>query len=86
VVRQTGGLADTVTDVSAGQGTGFVFDAPQPQALIEAVERAVKKWKARRQWRQIQKRAMSRDYCWKKAAKRYLQVYESAGRAQGERR
>ena len=42
IVHRTGGLADTVIDVTAdpGEGTGFVFDTPTPEALLSACERA----------------------------------------------
>ena len=42
IVHRTGGLADTVIDETAqpGQGTGFVFDRPTPEALVEACDRA----------------------------------------------
>ena len=42
LVRRTGGLGDTVLDAGelADEGTGFVFDAPTPRALVAAAERA----------------------------------------------
>jgi starch synthase len=81
VVRRTGGLADTVTDVSRGEeGTGFVFDDPYPEELVRAVGRAIDARRDRRRWRAIQWAAMTRDFCWARAARSYLDIYESAGR------
>lgn len=81
VVRRTGGLADTVTDVAAGldQSTGFVFDEPSPRALLEAVRRALRLYREEpHTWQQIVRNGMARDYSWQRSAKEYLALYEQA--------
>lgn len=77
VVRATGGLRDTVEpfDPLTGNGTGFVFDAPTPEALATCVREAL--WtKARpRLWRQIMQNAMAQDFSWSKSAQAYAELY-----------
>ena len=85
IVRRTGGLADSVTDcapetLANGTATGFVFDAPTPDALIAAVRRARDAWQDRALWRQLQRNGMHRDFSWSTSARRYLQLYRSLAR------
>ncbi len=80
LVRNTGGLADTVTDCSLeairwGQATGFVFNESHPADLKAAVDRALALWDSPEQWQQVQKNAMAKDVSWKKSAETYLGVY-----------
>ncbi|MBV1860554.1 MAG: glycogen synthase GlgA [Nannocystaceae bacterium] len=77
VVRDTGGLADTVTDVSAG-GCGFTFEAPDADALREAVERALEVYGNRGRWAALQRQAMQRSFGWGTAARDYRDVYSAA--------
>lgn len=74
VVRRTGGLADTVPDVSGG-GCGFVFDSAEPEALREAVGRAAAAAADPRAWRALQRRAMRIDNSWKARVPSYLELY-----------
>lgn len=80
IVRRVGGLRDTVTDVGVeaagqGQGTGFVFDAATPQALIDSVRRAVTLRSRPDDWRRTQRQAMARDLGWTGPAREYLARY-----------
>lgn len=76
VVRRTGGLADTVSDHADDAGTGFVFDAEQPEALWSALERAREVFAAPAGWRALQRRAMACNFSWDATAARYLQLYQ----------
>jgi len=80
VVHATGGLKDTVTDIDSATeaGTGFVFDEYTPEALVDAVARAVKVFreKGRRRWNRAVRQAMSRDSSWKASAEKYVALYE----------
>jgi starch synthase len=83
IVRRTGGLADTVVDAdeSPEEGTGFVFDAPTPEALLAATVRAmgVRSAPNRRRWDAIVARGMARDWSWASGpARAYLEAYERA--------
>ena len=75
VVRQTGGLADTVREGD----TGFSFVDYTPDALWQALARAVNTWwRDRRSFQQIQQRAMSQDFSWATSAGGYEQLFEWA--------
>ncbi|MBA2565211.1 MAG: glycogen synthase GlgA [Gemmatimonadetes bacterium] len=77
VVRQTGGLADTVMDASdPAEGTGFVFQDYSAQALGCALDRAVASF-GTPAWRALQRRGMLRDFSWRRAAAAYAEVYRS---------
>jgi starch synthase len=80
VVRATGGLDDTVTDVdeATGDGTGFKFSAYTSEAMLEALRRALA-WYARpAAWRRIQIAGMLRDNSWAASAAEYVEVYARA--------
>lgn len=82
IVRRTGGLADTVVDaspeaLSAGAATGFCFDAPEADALVAAVDRALELFQQPKAWRALQRTGMQQDFSWLRSAQRYLQLYEA---------
>jgi starch synthase len=83
VVRRTGGLADTVKDMDTGpdKGTGFCFDDYTPEALLQAVRRAVSTWKDRPAWQALQRNAMAQDFSWKRSAVRYMELYRNTLKA-----
>jgi starch synthase len=80
LVRRTGGLADTVVDANAltladGSATGFAFDAETPESLIAALGRASALYADRASWQRVMHQAMTRDFSWEAAARRYLALY-----------
>jgi starch synthase len=77
IVRATGGLEDTVTDLdeSPDAGTGFKFQDYTPEALTRAVERALATFAKSNVWRTIQVTAMKRDFSWDVSAREYVKVY-----------
>lgn len=80
VVRETGGLADTVRDWNprTSSGNGFVFKSYDRWALFTALVRAVETFHYADVWRQVQTAGMSADFSWERAARRYVEVYEKA--------
>jgi len=81
LVRATGGLADTVVDanpetLTQGTATGFVFSDPAPQALWEAIERALALWPDREIWLKLMKSGMAADWSWERSAREYSRLYE----------
>ena len=75
IVRETGGLADTVRDGY----TGFVFKHYDKQALLWAIRRAVDVYYNQKDyWHKMQIRAMKKDFSWKSSAKKYLWLYKKA--------
>ena len=80
IVRETGGLADTVVDCSdatlaSGTANGFVFRQASPAALLEAIRRAVAAWHDKALWHKLQRNGMVLDFGWSKAANTYQSVY-----------
>lgn len=83
IVHRTGGLADTITDVSEDalitrKATGFVFTDYTAEALVRAVQRAVKRFSQRRTWTQLMRAGMRRDCSWERSAREYVKLYEQA--------
>ena len=77
LVRRTGGLADTVEDSpEPGTGTGFVFDAFEPGALLDALARAIARFRDPAAWGRLVERAMGRDWSWDRSAEEYVRLYE----------
>ena len=82
IVRATGGLRDTVVDEDAhpGQGTGFVFEGEDPEALIDACVRFEHhRSAAGRAWDALLDRGMAVDFDWRSSsAPAYLDAYRRA--------
>ena len=77
VARATGGLVDTITDGEAG----FLFERAESGALVEAVKRALLVYGDARRWRELQRRAMTRDFSWAVPARQYADLYARHARA-----
>ena len=77
IVRATGGLKDSVAefDPFTGSGTGFVFEAYQGSALVDAVDRALAAFACPKHWSALMKNAMSADHSWDRSAREYEKVY-----------
>ena len=76
IVRETGGLADTVTDAREDTaGDGFLFKQATASALTDAVARAIALYGKRTPWRALQRRAMARDHSWRDRARQYTRLY-----------
>jgi len=82
IVRSTGGLRDTVIDVTANPetGTGYRFEEATPEGLLDAIERFVEEREAGGpRWEAILDRGMAVDFDWRgHSAPRYLEAYERA--------
>ena len=78
IVRETGGLADTVTPVGTPKepGTGFVFSDYTSEAFLKAIYEALGAYKDQKLWSRIMQNAMSQDFSWKKSAQAYLDLYK----------
>jgi starch synthase len=75
VVRNTGGLADTVKDVTEGNGNGFVFRNYAVLEMLEAIKRAEKSFYHRGKWQNLMRRNMKLDFSWKVSARKYEEIY-----------
>ena len=86
IVHRTGGLRDTVVDETSnvGHGTGFVFDRPTPESLVDAVTRATAMFPGgdgatSPEWEGLQDRAMAVDFDWERSsAPAYMAAYRRA--------
>ncbi|HZK54008.1 MAG TPA: glycogen synthase GlgA [Desulfosporosinus sp.] len=80
IVRETGGLKDTVIpyDETTGVGNGFNFSNYNAHELLFAVQRAVKTYREDKVvWETIRQNALKGDYSWEKSANAYIKIYES---------
>ena len=77
VVRQTGGLKDTVQefDPRTGKGTGFTFIEPKSEELFRAVKKSLMVYKDKPLWMSLVKYLMGLDYSWEASAKEYINLY-----------
>jgi starch synthase len=83
IVRATGGLVDTVVDVTdatlaEGTASGFVFDAVDGGALAHAVDRALGLHADSARWQGLVRQAMGQDWSWDQSARKYLSLYKRA--------
>lgn len=78
IVRETGGLKDTVIPYNefTGEGTGFSFSNFNGDEMGDAVFRAARLfWDNREAWNQLVTQAMSQDFSWTRSADKYLDLY-----------
>ena len=80
VVRQTGGLQDSIKDwdddgQTPDQRNGFTFKQYSEEGLFSALDRSIDSYHSKR-WKHMVKRAMEQDFSWKHACESYLQCYQ----------
>jgi len=72
IVRATGGLEDTVDEL-----TGFKFTEYTPEALLDAIRQALDAWSDRSGWLERMRLGMAKDFSWDAAAVQYQRLYRS---------
>ena len=80
IVRETGGLRDTVLSYNefSGEGNGFTFFNYNAHDMLHVIERSIGYYKNRRDiWNTLQQRGMTGDYSWAHSAKEYMRLYEA---------
>ncbi|RRD64834.1 glycogen synthase [Fretibacterium sp. OH1220_COT-178] len=76
VVREVGGLKDTVTDVDSPEGgNGFTFQTCDTVGMLWALQRATARFRDAEDWDRIRVRAMQEDFTWSKSALLYKALY-----------
>ena len=83
IVRETGGLADTVRDASPERlkkrtATGFVFQEPAVDALLQAAQRALDAYAHPETLDQLRKTGMAEDFSWERSSRAYENLYREA--------
>ncbi|MCK4538552.1 MAG: glycogen synthase [Candidatus Krumholzibacteria bacterium] len=80
VVRATGGLKDTVFELTSGggKGNGFTFEDYTPEALTDTIKRALKFYNNSKAVEKARIRMMKEDHSWGNSASEYIKMYESA--------
>lgn len=77
VVRETGGLKDSITDSGDGKGNGFTFMKYDTQDMLNAIHRAIFSYNDNRKgWEVLVKRAMACDNSWGHSANEYIRLYK----------
>ena len=81
IVRATGGLADTVVDVTPwtladGSATGLSFRDANSGGLRDAIHRALGLWTDRSSWHRLVRAGMATDWSWDRSAREYSALYE----------
>lgn len=89
IVRETGGLRDTVLSYNeyTGEGNGFSFFNYNAHDMLNVINRALDYYKNHKDvWALLQQRGMTGDYSWTNSAGKYLQLYSqlTSGNAEGE--
>ena len=81
VVRNVGGLADTVvnssaTNLASGEANGFVFSGEQPGDLVQVMHHALQLFENNLAWKKLQITGMWRDFSWDHSAREYIRLYD----------
>jgi len=76
VVRETGGLKDTVMPYNHRRGTGFLFKEAEAQALASGIRQALAVYRSPHDWKALQLRCMRQDHSWENTTNQYLRLYE----------
>jgi len=79
IVRETGGLKDTIIPYNkyTGNGNGFSFSNYDSQELLDAINRALEVYKDKPSWDKLVQNAMISDNSWKNSAKNYMDLYSN---------
>jgi starch synthase len=77
IVRSTGGLADTVLDISHPKGTGICYEEFSAENLCLSFHKAAELYKNKKNLNKVRKHIMSLNYSWEKASENYLTLYQN---------
>jgi starch synthase len=79
LVRETGGLADTVIRFNdkSGSGNGFVFKNYDQKDFLAELKRALNIFQNKENWAKIMRNGMKEDFSWNSSAKKYIDLYKT---------
>ena len=76
VVRETGGLNDSIKAYTGDSGNGFTFHNYNAHDMLYVINEAIRTYHNKDAWRDVQSRAMNSDFSWNASAKEYIKMYE----------
>lgn len=77
VVRETGGLKDSISDCGDGQGMGFTFQTYNANDMLYAIRRSLGAYANKQDWPVLMDRAMRTDFSWGRSANEYIKLYRA---------
>ncbi len=77
IVRETGGLKDSIHDLGDGVGNGFTFQTYNADDMLHAIHRGLGAYHNKADWGGIVQRAMQCDFSWGRSANEYIRLYKS---------
>ncbi len=75
VVRETGGLNDSIKAYTGDGGNGFTFRDYNAHDMLYVINEAVRTFRDPAKWQDVRARAMNTDFSWKASAEKYMQIY-----------
>lgn len=77
IVRETGGLKDTVVPYNkfTGEGTGFSFAEATSSDMLNAIDRAIACYNDKNAWQRLMRQAMECDFSWNSSTDKYIELY-----------
>lgn len=75
VVRETGGLNDSIKAYTGVKGNGFTFRDYNAHDMLYVINEAIRMFKDENAWKDVQNKAMNTDFSWKASAKEYFKLY-----------
>ena len=76
IVRETGGINDSIKAYTGSEGNGFTFHDYNAHDMLYTINHAIKTFKDKTAWADVQKRAMTSDFSWRYQAGEYEKLYE----------
>ena len=76
VVRETGGLNDSIKAFTGDSGNGYTFKNYNANDMLYVLIQAVRDFSNKKVWANVQNRAMNSDFSWKAQAEKYLELYD----------
>ena len=77
IVRETGGLKDSIRDCGDGEGNGFTFQSYNADDMYDAIMRGLGAYRNKEHWPLLVERAMRSDFSWGRSANEYIRLYKS---------
>ncbi len=77
IVRETGGLKDSIKDLGGANGNGFTFQTYDADDMLDAVRRAHNLYSKGERWNETVLNALSCDFSWNRSAQTYVHLYET---------